>query len=385
MAALALVAGMESANMPDPRWDTLADILIDHSTRLKAGETVLVECFDLDDTILPRLLVRKAARRGAQALVETRDGRVLRELLKNATAEGMAAWGECDLRRMEKVQAYIALRGARNIGEMSDVPPEKMELYNAHYLKPVHYEQRLKHTRWCVLRVPNPSMAQQAGMSTEAFEDFYFDVCNIDYPRFGKALRPLVARMEAARSVRITAPETDLNFSIEGIPVVPCFGLRNIPDGEVFTAPVKDSIAGQVRFNTPTIYQGHPFDSVLLKFERGRIVHADCKGGDPDRLRRILKSDEGASYTGEWSIGCNPRILEPMRDILFDEKIAGSFHLTPGNAYETADNGNRSKVHWDLVQIQRPEHGGGTIAFDGEPIRVEGRFIPEDLRALDPE
>ena len=371
--------------MPDPRWDALAEILLDHSTKLRSGETILVECFDLDDTTLPRLLVRKAARRGAQALVETRDGRVLREILKNANADGMAAWGECDAQRMEKVQAYLALRGARNISEMSDVPAEKMELYNTHYLKPVHYERRLKQTRWCVLRMPNPSMAQQAGMSTEAFEDYYFDVCNIDYPRLSKALRPLVARMEQARSVQIQGPDTDLRFSIEGIPVVPCHGLRNIPDGEVFTAPVKDSIEGQVRFNVPTIYQGHSFDGILLRFERGRIVEADCQGGDRDRLNRILDSDDGSRYTGEWSIGCNPRVIQPMRDILFDEKIAGSFHLTPGNAYESADNGNRSKVHWDLVQIQRPEYGGGIIAFDGEPIRIDGRFVPEDLRALDPE
>jgi aminopeptidase len=228
-------------------------------------------------------------------------------------------------------------------------------------------------------------MAQQAGMSTEAFEDFYFDVCNIDYPRLAKALKPLVERMTAAREVHITGPETDLRFSIEGIPVVACAGEMNIPDGEVFTAPVRDSVEGHVRFNAPTIYQGSSFDGVRLIFERGRIVHADCATGDVEKLRKILASDEGASYIGEWSIGCNPRILEPMRDILFDEKIAGSFHFTPGNAYDEADNGNRSKVHWDLVQIQRPEHGGGSIAFDGELIRVDGRFLPEELRALDPE
>ncbi|MFO0957046.1 MAG: aminopeptidase [Isosphaeraceae bacterium] len=115
------------------------------------------------------------------------------------------------------------------------------------------------------------------------------------------------------------------------------------------------------------------------------MVEADCEAGDRDKLRRILASDDGASYIGEWSIGCNPRILHPMRDILFDEKIAGSFHLTPGNAYDEADNFNRSKIHWDLVQIQRSDYGGGTILFDGEPIRVDGRFVPQELHALDPE
>lgn len=371
--------------MPDPRWDQLAEILIRHSTRLAAGETLLIECFDLVDDTLPRLLVRKAARLGAHALVETKQTRIVRELVRHATEPQMRAIGEYESRRMDGVQAYIALRGAHNINEMADVPPEKLGLYNSLVMQPVHFERRIKHTKWCVLRLPGPSMAQQAGMSTEAFEDFYFDVCNIDYPRLEKALVPLTKRMEQAREVRITGPETDLRFSIAGIPVVPCAGTMNIPDGEVFTAPVRDSVEGHVRFNTLTIYQGTSFDGVFLRFEKGRIVEATCTGGDRKKLTAIFDTDEGARYIGEWSIGCNPRILEPMRDILFDEKIAGSFHLTPGNAYDEADNGNRSKVHWDLVQIQRPEYGGGRIEFDGEPIRIDGMFVPEELKALDPE
>jgi len=371
--------------MPDPRWETLADILVGHATRLKKGETLLIECFDLDDTTLPRLLVQKAARRGAYPLVETKETRIIREMIKNASEGQMKLFGEIELNRMNQVQAYIGLRGARNINEMSDIPGEKMNLYNTHFLKPVHFECRIKKTKWCVLRLPNASMAQQAGMSTEAFENFYFDVCNLDYPRLALALRPLVERMNQARDVHIQGPETDLRFSIEGIPVVPCSGEMNIPDGEVFTAPVRDSVQGHVRFNTPTIYQGASFDGIRLDFKNGRIVDAQCSGGDSKRLRRILDTDEGACYIGEWSLGCNPRILHPMRDILFDEKIAGSFHLTPGNAYDEADNGNRSKIHWDLVQIQRPEYGGGSISFDGEAIRVDGRFVPEELQALDPE
>ena len=371
--------------MPDPRWDTLADLLINHSTRLRAGETLLIECYDLDDSTLPRLLVQKAARKGAYPLVDLKETRITRELIRNGSEPQLKLFGEFELERMKRVQAYIALRGARNICEMSDVPGDKVALYNAHYLKPVHFDCRIKQTKWCVLRLPNASMAQQAGMSTEAFENFYFDVCNLDYPRLSKALKPLVKRMERAKEVHILAPETDLRFSIEGIPVVSCAGEMNIPDGEVFTAPVRDSVEGHVRFNAPTIYQGISFDGIKLTFRKGKIVEADCSGGDVKKLRRIFETDEGASHIGEWSIGCNPRILHPMRDILFDEKIAGSFHLTPGNAYDEAFNGNRSKIHWDLVQIQRSDYGGGTISFDGEPIRVDGKFIPEELQALDPE
>ncbi len=371
--------------MPDPRWDALAEILISHSTRIGAGESILIECFDLEDGTLPRLLVQKSAARGAYPLVETKDTRISRDLIRHASEAQMRLIGDCELHRMNQVQAYIGLRGARNINEMADVPAEKMNLFNTHVFKPVHMETRIRKTKWCVLRLPNASMAQQAGMSTEAFENFYFDVCNLDYPRLAKALRPLAARMEAARRVEIQGPDTDLRFSIEGIPVVPCSGEMNIPDGEVFTSPVRDSVEGRIRFNTPTVYQGSSFDGVELTFRAGKIVESNCAGGDPKKLRKILESDEGASYIGEWSIGCNPRILHPMRDILFDEKIAGSFHLTPGNAYDEADNGNRSKVHWDLVQIQRPEYGGGTISFDGIPIRIDGHFVPDDLKPLDPE
>ena len=371
--------------MSDPRWDHLADILLNHSTKLKTGEILLVECFDLEDDTLPRLLVRKAARKGAHVLIETKNARIVRELVRHASEPQMKLWGETELLRMKGAHAYIGLRGAKNINEMADVSSEKLGLYNTHLLTPVHFEQRVKHTKWCVLRLPNASMAQQAGMSTEAFEDFYFDVCNLDYPKLARALKPLVQRMEAAKHVHITGPETDLSFSIEGIPVVACAGEMNIPDGEVFTCPVRDSVNGTVKFNAPTVYQGSSFDGVKLTFENGRIIKSSCDGGDAKKLESIFDSDEGARFIGEWSIGCNPRILHPMRDILFDEKIAGSFHLTPGNAYDEADNGNRSKIHWDLVQIQRAENGGGRIEFDGEPIRIDGLFVPEELKALDPE
>src|SRR5213075_2951 len=156
-----------------------------------------------------------------------------------------------------------------------------------------------------------------------------------------------------------------------------------IPDGEVFTAPVKNSVEGQLTFNAPSIYQGTAFDGIQLSFKRGKIVEASSN--ETKKLNKILDSDAGARYIGEFSLGFNPRVFQPMRDILFDEKIAGSFHFTPGQAYDEADNGNRSQVHWDMVQIQRPEFGGGTVAFDGVPIRIDGRFVPEDLQALDPE
>ena len=219
-------------------------------------------------------------------------------------------------------------------------------------------------------------------MSTEAFEDFYFDVCTMDYLKMAKAMIPLKKRFDAADKVHIVSPGTDLKFSIKGIGGLLAEGRRNIPDGEVFTAPVKNSVQGVIEYNAPTIYAGSKFEKNRLEFKDGKIINAT--GSNTKRLNEILDTDAGARYVGEFAMGFNPYITNPMCDILFDEKISGSIHFTPGQAYEQADNGNRSAVHWDMVLIQRPEWGGGEIWFDGQLIRKDGLFVPKDLQPLNP-
>ena len=367
--------------MPDPRVKKLADVLVAHSTRLQPGEKVLIDGYDAPDEIITAL-VERVVEAGATPFVETRSVRVLRSLYRNATASQMIAMGEMELARMQRMDAYIAVRGANNALEMSDVPGDKMKLFQAHASKAVT-DYRVNQTKWVVLRYPSPAFAQSAGMSTEQFTDFYFDVCTLDYAKMGEAQKPLHARMERADRVRLTGQGTDVSFSIKGIGAVMCRGDRNIPDGECFSCPVKESVNGVLQFNAPTIYQGKPFDNIRLVFQDGKIVEAT--GSDTARLNEILDSDEGSRYIGEFSIAFNPYILHPMRDILFDEKINGSIHFTPGNAYETAGNGNKSQVHWDMVFIQRPDYGGGDIYFDDELIRRDGVFVPADLHGLNPE
>lgn len=368
--------------MKDPRLEQLASVIVQHSTELKKGDRVLIEAFDAPQEMVIEL-VRAAAAVGAVPVVSVKQNAILRELYRNATIEQMQLIGEVESYRMERMDAYVGLRGAWNTAELGDVPGDKMKLYQSHWWQPVHIQRRLRATRWVVLRWPTPSMAQSAEMSTEAFEDFYFDVCTMDYAAMERACQPLVERMERADRVHITGPGADLCFSIKDIPVIPCFGRRNIPDGECFTAPVKDSIEGTLAFNAPTIYQGVTFENVKLRLHQGKVV--DATSSQTARLNEILDSDEGARYVGEWSLAFNPHILQPMKDILFDEKIAGSFHFTPGNAYDIADNGNRSEVHWDMVMIQRPEWGGGEIWFDDELIRKDGLFVPEPLQGLNPD
>ena len=282
---------------------------------------------------------------------------------------------------MKKMRAYIAFRGGANITESADVPQEKVKLLSRK-MKPV-LDWRVKKTKWCVLRWPSPSMAQLAGMSTEAFEDFYFRVCTLDYRRMQPGMKALAKLMMKTDNVRIKGPGTDLRFSIRGMRALPCGGEHNIPDGEVFTAPLKTSVEGRISYNAPTIYQGIAFDNVRLAFKEGRIVEATSS--NTKKLNHILDSDTGARFIGEFAIGFNPHVLSPMRDILFDEKIAGSFHFTPGQCYEETENGNRSQVHWDLVCIQRRDWGGGEIWFDGKLIRKDGLFVPKPLQALNPD
>ena len=370
--------------MKDPRVAKLAEILIGHSTQVQPGEKVLVEAYDIPDDVVTTV-VDAIAKAGGLPFVTVKRNAVLRALYQNASEEQMRLAGEWEKARMAEMDAYIGIRGSENSTELSDVPDERMKLYRTLWWNPVHSQTRVPHTKWCVLRWPTPSMAQQAGMSTEAFEDFYFDVCTFDYGKLGPVIEPLKALMNRTDRVRLTGVGTDLRFSIKDIPTIPCTGNANIPDGEIFTAPIRDSVEGTIAFNTPTIYQGTAFEGITLKFEQGKIVEATSAGNTSAALNEILDSDEGARYIGEFSLGFNPYVLQPMRDILFDEKIAGSFHFTPGGAYDEAFNGNRSTVHWDMVFIQRPEFGGGEVYFDDVLIRKDGLFVLEDLLPLNPE
>jgi aminopeptidase len=313
--------------------------------------------------------------------VNLQNARINRELIGAADGRQFETQSGWELARMKKMDAYIALRGSDNIFEMSDVDPARMA--QAMRAMKAVLDYRVQKTKWVILRWPTPAMAQQALMSTEAFEEFFFRVCTLDYARMIPGMRALERLMKRTDRVEITGPGTDLRFSIKGIGAVACGGRHNIPDGEVFSCPVRDSVEGTISYNAPTVYQGVSFDSIRLKFKKGRIV--DATGSNTKRLNEILDSDRGARYIGEFALGFNPHILEPMRDILFDEKIAGSFHFTPGQAYDEADNGNRSQVHWDMVCIQRPDYGGGEIRFDGKLVRRDGLFVPKSLQQLNPE
>jgi aminopeptidase len=368
----------------DPRITRLAQGLVDYSCAVKPGEKLLVEVNGFEPLGLVDEILRLATRKGALVFYEFRHDTLLRTFLHHATEEQIRAQAKYPLHQMKDMDCYIGIRGVPNIAELADVPPRKSQWYAVHYRQPVHMKVRLPRTRWVVLRWPNAGMAQAARMPQGAFEDFFYNVCTLDYARMSRAMDPLKRLVDRTDRVEIKAPGTDLRFSIRGLPGIKCDGRMNIPDGELFTAPVKESVEGTVLFNAGSLQEGVAYGDIRLTFRKGRVVKAEA-GGETRQLNAVLDRDAGARYMGEFSFGFNPYVTRPILDILFDEKIAGSFHMAMGNAYDECDNGNRSSVHWDMIQIQTPERGGGEIWFDGKLIRKDGRFVPKALQALNPE
>ncbi len=368
----------------DPRIEKLARLLVEHSTKLKEGEKVLIQSSGWRTVPMVQKVIEIVYEKGALPFVKLDHEQVAHSLLLGANEAQFEIMAAHERALMEQMDAFIGIRGSENVLELSDVPSEKMKIYSKTILQKVHFEVRVPKTKWVIMRWPSPSFAQSAKMSTEAFEDFFFEACLVDYPKMSKDMDPLVELMNSTDEVHITGPGTDLTFSIKDIPSIKCAGEMNIPDGEVFTAPVKDSVNGVLTYNTPTLYEGNYFDGIKLTFKDGKIIEADCRVGDKEKLNAILDRDEGARYVGEFALGVNPVIREPMLDILFDEKIAGSFHFTPGASYDEAPNGNDSQVHWDMVCRQFPEHGGGEIYFDGKLIRKDGFFVLDELKPLNP-
>jgi aminopeptidase len=367
----------------DPRNTKLAEQLIDYSIQLKPGEKIYIEIKGIEALELGGELIRIATLRGGVPFWYYNDESVSRNFIRNASPEQFSAWGQFHKPIMEAVDAYIGLRGPTNPFDLADVDAERMKGFNNSYWKDVHLGVRLK-KRWCVMRYPNPAMAQLAQRSTEDFAEFYYRVCTLDYAKMSKAMDPLFDLMEKTDQVHIKGPGTDLRFSIKGIPTVKCDGHINIPDGEIYTAPVRDSMNGVIQYNTSTLEEGALFKNLRFEIKNGKIVNATCEG-DAKKMNEILDIDEGARYFGEFAIGVNPHVTQPMLDTLFDEKIRGSFHLTPGNSYDAAPNGNHSALHWDIVCIQTPEWGGGEIHFDGKLVRKDGLFVPKELHGLNPE
>lgn len=360
---------------------TLAKNLVNYSCNLKDNENILIEYNGEASTPLIKEIIKEIYNSGGNPFVQKKDDSILREILLGAKDNQLEILKKLKLEEIKKMDAYISVNSSDNAFTLSDVPQNKINLYNKKMLEVLNY--RVDKTKWVILRYPNNALSQLANMSLENFTDFFFKVCNLDYKKMSLAMDNLVNIMNNTDKVKILGKNTNLEFSIKGIPSIKCDGKCNIPDGEVYTAPIKDSINGYITYNTPSLEDGFTYEDIYFEIKNGKIIKATCNNSK--KLNEILDTDEGSRYFGEFAIGVNPYILEPMKDTLFDEKIAGSFHLTPGMCYDDAPNGNASAVHWDLVNIQRPEYGGGEIYFDDKLIREDGLFCIKPLECLNPE
>ncbi|MCL2574594.1 MAG: aminopeptidase [Defluviitaleaceae bacterium] len=367
----------------DQRIEKLAKTIVNYSVDLKKGEKILIQHFGAESMPLVRQIVKEVYKVGGVPFVNTYLNSIRRELLLGSTQEQQKIHAEVDAAMMSQMDAYVGIRGDLNPSELADVPGDKMGQYLSLYQKKVHSEIRVPKTKWCVMIYPNYGFAYAMDTSLEGFEEFYYNVCNLDYSKLSAAQEKLVEYMKKTDKVRLTGPGTDISFSIKDMPPINCDGKFNIPDGEVYLAPVKNSVNGKISYNCPSVYQGYTYENVVFEFENGKIVKATAN--NTEKINEILDTDEGARYIGEFAIGTNPFINKPMKNTLFDEKIAGSIHLTPGNAYDISCNGNKSAVHWDLVFIQTPEYGGGNMYFDDVLVREDGRYIVDELKCLNPE
>jgi len=365
--------------MRDARVTAWAEVLVDYSTRVKKGDVVLISAGGFEALPLVKEIYRLCLARGAKYVeYDFSVAEIGRHFYNSASREQLAHFPGHKLDFMKQVTVYIAIGAAENSMVMAQARQEAM-ISHAKVTRPI-IDQRVKHTRWVITRYPTHGGAQEARMSLEEYEDYVLAACCIDWQAESKKQEKLKKLMDAADRVRIRASDTDLTFSLKGLPGIKCDGRFNIPDGEVFTAPVKDSVEGYITYNCPTIYQGKEFNNIRLEFSRGKVVRAEA-GDMTDDLNRILDTDEGARYIGEFAIGVNPGIRRPMRNILFDEKIFGSIHFTPGQCYDECDNGNRSAVHWDMVKLLE---GDGEIWFDETLIQKDGRFVHKNLLQLNP-
>jgi len=365
--------------MKDPRITQFAEILVDYSTRVKKGDVVLINAAGLEALPLVKELYSLCLRRGAAYVEYGFAVPEIDRLFYNAASKRQLDYfPQHKLDFYQQLTVYIGIAAGDNSMVMANARQSAMVAWQK-VTKPL-IDQRVKHTRWCVTRFPTHAAAQEARMSLDEYEEYLFSACCIDWEAESRKQNKLKRFVDKADKVRIVSRDTDLVFSIKGLPGIKCDGRFNMPDGEVFTAPVRDSIQGHIAYNCPSIYQGKEYNGVRFEFRDGRIVKASADAGMTASLNRILDTDEGARYIGEFALGVNPGIRQPMRNILFDEKIFGSIHLTPGQAYDECDNGNRSAVHWDLVKIL----SDGEIWFDDVLIQKSGRFVPKELLALNP-
>lgn len=365
----------------DNRIGKLASMIVNYSLKVKKDEAVLITYQSKEAIDLVKALIEELHQVEAVVFVNSVDPVITNMLKEKTTSKRIELIRKYQKFEVDNFSSFIHITYNLNDYEGKNVSSRIMKeigekTYDLH-------NKKVNERKWILLNYPSYVDSYKAKMTTGDFYDYVMDVMTLDYSKMGSDIKPLEDLMKKTNKVRITGPGTDISFSIKKMPIVPCVGSANIPDGEIYTAPIKNSVNGVITYNTESTYHGDVYKNIKLEFEKGKIINATCEDKDKcEKLNDIFDTDEGARYIGEFSLGLNPKILNPMGDILFDEKIIGSIHFTPGAAYKDSYNGNDSSIHWDLVLIQRKEYGGGSLYFDDVLIRQDGMFVLEELKHL---
>jgi aminopeptidase len=355
--------------MSDPRWNNLADVLINYSTVTKPGEKVLITMMEIDTLPLARAVHAEVVKAGGLPQVEFQSAYLERDLMLYGNQEQLDWVPELNAYGMEWADVYIGLRGARNPHEFTGIAPQKITAHKRAMGKVSAMRNEL--TRWVLVRVPNESFAQQAETSLEEMMDFFFNATLRDWAEESKRYHELMEVFQAAEEVRIVGRETDLRFSTKDRIYEAADGHLNMPDGEIFTAPVDDSAEGHIYFEFPGVYVGQQIEGIRLELSGGEVVKASAESNE-ELLHELLRMDEGAKRLGEFGVGTNFGITRFSYDILYDEKIGGTIHLALGRAYAENKGINQSALHWDIVKDLREE---GEIYLDGKSVFEKGQFL----------
>ena len=357
----------------------LASLIVNYSIRVEKDERVLITTQSLETREFVSYLIEEIYKNGGVPCLKINDP-ILGARLAEKNNEGrIELLKKIQENEVELFYSFINIRYATNDYENKNVSGEMSKKLSQALLP--SSDVRVNQRKWVLLNYPSLLDSYKAKMTSTEFMEFALRVMTVNYKSMSELIKPLKKLMDKTDKVRIVSPGTDITFSIKGMGSIPCVGEMNIPDGELYSAPVKNSVNGTITYNTPSPYQGRVYNHVSLEFKDGKIINATCDD-DNEKLNEIFNTDEGARYVGEFSLGFNPEILYPMGDILYDEKILGSIHFTPGQAYKDCYNGNDSGIHWDMVLIQRKDYGGGEIYFDDVLIRKDGMFVLEELKPL---
>ncbi len=355
--------------MSDPRWEQLADVLVNYSTAARPGEKVQITMMEVETFPLARAVYAAAVKAGALPNVEFQSAYLERDLMRYGDKEQLDWIPEMSAYGMEWADVYIGLRGARNPHEFTGIAPDKITAHKRALGKVSAMRNEL--TRWVLVRVPNESFAQQAETSLDEMMDFFFNATLRDWAKEAERYTELQKFFQAAEKVRIAGNDTDLTFSTKGRIYVVADGKLNMPDGEIFTAPVDDSAEGYITFEFPGVYVGQRVEGIYLEFSKGEVVKASARSNE-ELLHQLLAMDEGAKRIGEFGVGTNFGINRFCYDILYDEKIGGTVHLALGRAYHECNGVNDSALHWDIVKDLRRQ---GEIYLDGKKVFENGKFL----------